>query len=441
MNDSKSSSVSVAQISASPLNPNFQDPLSLAMFQDPAWKSEKKTHTFQFAKAAPLGFFSSERRQSDFEKVWEKDLFYNPKVERKIYSLENFEADILASENREAFAISRNARPASREELQGTSNLDKFKWMSHTTDFSCRLLELDRFSENSLIRKLRDELVQWIGGYIHVTAFYSCPGQSVIPLHWDTENLFIYQAHGRKTWLLGKPTLENPMRLQNPGSLKGLVNQVADAGVQITLEEGDLLYVPRGWFHKATADEKTASLHVTFGISHPTIMDNIIDVINSGLFGLTQNPELRSSINFHDSDQIASLVQSALKHIESNLGKICQKSLVDEWRHNYPLGRYNPGPHAYHQLSDVMLVNRPLMLLSPQLHDKKWCEISRTYYVYFEGIKVTGSEDTLNKLLTLICAEKFYPSDLSSLVGAEVTQTILFSLISSGSLELLSLNV
>lgn len=38
----------------------------------------------------------------------------------------------------------------------------------------------------------------------------------------------------------------------------------------IVLTPGDVLYLPRGWWHAVTADQGTASLHLTFGLATQT---------------------------------------------------------------------------------------------------------------------------------------------------------------------------
>jgi ribosomal protein L16 Arg81 hydroxylase len=85
-------------------------------------------------------------------------------------------------------------------------------------------------------------------------------------LHWDRHDTLILQIHGRKHWTIYEPTVEHPLNdrlLTPPPTPKG-------APVwEGLLEEGDLLYMPRGWWHVARPlDEPT--LHLTAGLRHRT---------------------------------------------------------------------------------------------------------------------------------------------------------------------------
>jgi ribosomal protein L16 Arg81 hydroxylase len=85
-------------------------------------------------------------------------------------------------------------------------------------------------------------------------------------LHWDRHDTLILQVFGRKRWTVYEPTVEHPLddRLLSPPS------KPTSAPVwEGLLEEGDLLYMPRGWWHVARPlDEPT--LHVTAGLRHRT---------------------------------------------------------------------------------------------------------------------------------------------------------------------------
>ncbi|HEY0101067.1 MAG TPA: cupin domain-containing protein [Pyrinomonadaceae bacterium] len=86
-------------------------------------------------------------------------------------------------------------------------------------------------------------------------------------LHWDDHDVFILQVTGRKRWSIYGETRPHP--------LSGDADLPKPSGEplwQATLEDGDLLYIPRGWWHVAEPlDEPT--LHLTVGIHKRTGID------------------------------------------------------------------------------------------------------------------------------------------------------------------------
>jgi hypothetical protein len=87
-------------------------------------------------------------------------------------------------------------------------------------------------------------------------------------LHWDDHDVFILQVAGRKRWSVYGQTRAHP-----------LVNDVEKAAKpegeplwKGTLEDGDLLYIPRGWWHVAEPLAEP-TLHLTVGIHNRTGLD------------------------------------------------------------------------------------------------------------------------------------------------------------------------
>ena len=88
-------------------------------------------------------------------------------------------------------------------------------------------------------------------------------------LHWDDHDVFILQVAGRKRWRIYGQTRPHPLSRQDP---EPTPKPTGDALWEDTLEDGDLLYIPRGWWHVAfPLDEPT--LHLTVGIHARTGVD------------------------------------------------------------------------------------------------------------------------------------------------------------------------
>jgi hypothetical protein len=88
-------------------------------------------------------------------------------------------------------------------------------------------------------------------------------------LHWDDHDVFILQVAGRKHWRIYGETRPHPLagERDNPKPVVDTPPLWAE-----TLEDGDFLYIPRGWWHVAEPLEEP-TLHLTVGIHKQTGID------------------------------------------------------------------------------------------------------------------------------------------------------------------------
>ena len=88
-------------------------------------------------------------------------------------------------------------------------------------------------------------------------------------VHWDDHDVIVLQVAGRKHWKIYGVTekfpIKNSVELHSqPPSCDPLFDGL--------LNQGDVLYMPRGWWHIAIpCDEPT--LHLTIGMRYPTGLD------------------------------------------------------------------------------------------------------------------------------------------------------------------------
>jgi ribosomal protein L16 Arg81 hydroxylase len=133
-------------------------------------------------------------------------------------------------------------------------------------------LMLDRLNEREpklglFCRLLGPEL-----GSSFQTNLYLTPahGQGYFP-HWDNHDVFILQVMGSKRWKIEKQRRALPGLGDTMGpdgrALKGDIHSP-------TLEQGDLIYIPRGFVHAADCGD-VPSLHITFGI-RPFFLEELV---------------------------------------------------------------------------------------------------------------------------------------------------------------------
>ncbi|GGM29386.1 cupin domain-containing protein [Micromonospora yangpuensis] len=102
---------------------------------------------------------------------------------------------------------------------------------------------------------------------LQVNAYLTPPGSQGFATHYDTHDVFVLQVDGRKHWRIHPPVLPDPLERQPWGGRADEVSATAQgpAALDVVLEPGDALYLPRGWLHSAQAQE-ASSLHLTVGV-------------------------------------------------------------------------------------------------------------------------------------------------------------------------------
>lgn len=112
------------------------------------------------------------------------------------------------------------------------------------------------------------EIAAQISGLIGertVSNGYACfGGGGAFGHHWDTHDVFAVQLIGRKRWKLYEPTVALPLPHQRSADRKHECPQVPIQDV--VLEPGDILYVPRGWWHSTETAAKEESFHIAVGV-------------------------------------------------------------------------------------------------------------------------------------------------------------------------------
>jgi ribosomal protein L16 Arg81 hydroxylase len=117
----------------------------------------------------------------------------------------------------------------------------------------------------------------------------------------------VLQCHGRKRWQIFAPTQEFPLDVGTPPKPAG--EPVWDG----VLNAGDVLYLPRGWWHVAHPLNEP-SLHLTFGIA-PMQGLNLLNWLAVRLRG---NPHLRRNLPLYAAarktymDQLRNIVAESL---------------------------------------------------------------------------------------------------------------------------------
>ncbi|MDH6145394.1 hypothetical protein P3T35_007449 [Kitasatospora sp. GP30] len=127
-----------------------------------------------------------------------------------------------------------------------------------------------------------DALERFVGTQVQVNAYASWTEREGFGTHWDDHDVVVVQMYGAKRWKLFGATRTAPTfrDVEAPEEPQG--EPLAD----LVLNAGDVLYVPRGWWHAVSADQGTESLHLTFGLVTHTgadLLNWVVDEMRSRL--------------------------------------------------------------------------------------------------------------------------------------------------------------
>ncbi|MFF0739967.1 JmjC domain-containing protein [Streptomyces sp. NPDC004111] len=110
------------------------------------------------------------------------------------------------------------------------------------------------------VRAFTDGLAERFGRQVEAFCFLTPPGSRGRPVHRDDADVFAVQLHGAKRWrVYGGPADGNWQPEREDG----------DPGpplLDAVLREGEVLYVPRGFAHAATAEGEGPSVHLSLTV-------------------------------------------------------------------------------------------------------------------------------------------------------------------------------
>ena len=120
------------------------------------------------------------------------------------------------------------------------------------------------------------------------------PSSRGFSAHYDVHDVFVIQLAGRKHWTIHAPVLTDPLRDQPWNARAAAVAAAArdtEPAIDTILEPGDVLYLPRGWLHAATALGEV-SAHLTVGV-HVVTRYALVEALTALV---ADDPELRATL-------------------------------------------------------------------------------------------------------------------------------------------------
>src|SRR5919204_6248564 len=99
---------------------------------------------------------------------------------------------------------------------------------------------------------------------IHTNVYCSPARTQGFQCHYDLHEVFVLQIDGAKRWKVFRPLADAPIESWNREAAEEILR--TEPYIDRVLEKGAVLYVPRGHWHYAVAEDSN-SLHVTVGVT------------------------------------------------------------------------------------------------------------------------------------------------------------------------------
>ena len=138
-----------------------------------------------------------------------------------------------------------------------------------------------------------EAMEQALGGKVQGNLYLSSRRRQGFPAHYDTHDVFAVHLEGTKTWHIYEGRGIDPIAHPLFKTLPREHHEQAKGAklMDVHMEPGDLLYLPRGQYHDALADEGGA-VHIAFGVTYPIGMD-IMSLLFDQVVAL---PEFRANL-------------------------------------------------------------------------------------------------------------------------------------------------
>ncbi|MEQ8910247.1 MAG: cupin domain-containing protein [Vicingaceae bacterium] len=195
--------------------------------------------TFLHLERKNLANYDTLIDQHEIDRIIQIYLAKSPSLKGKIGSIDSIPFDSIFNKFFQFISTSGHSNPF---ENKGSLVVDRIQ--NYSPKFS------------SFLSELKQELGTFLSANLYVTS----PLLQTLETHYDLHDVIVMQLCGSKQWTIA-PSDQLPTKHENHDLNQLLIEQ----GQSIELKQGDLLYLPRGFAHKAVAGSK-GSCHIAIGV-------------------------------------------------------------------------------------------------------------------------------------------------------------------------------
>jgi hypothetical protein len=165
------------------------------------------------------------------------------------------------------------------------------------------------------VMRLAEDFERVLHESVQVNMYAGWREQQGFHRHCDTHDVVVLQVYGKKYWRVYEGGRPHPLK-DDIEPNKAAPDKVVWEG---TLEDGDALYIPRGWWHEASGVGEV-TLHLTFGIHQRTGV-NLLHWVADQLRASTEfrAPLKRFGSREEQETQFAELKRQLVEQLDGDL--------------------------------------------------------------------------------------------------------------------------
>lgn len=210
-----------------------------------------------------------------FNRIWEKSLLLLRRNDSTYYNslmtLADFDSCLHSAMDSPSKMLQVIAPPGSgrKSQLTTAAGIPRDRlYEAYLSGNSIRLIDVEKYWPpiDRLLASMRESFAGQVGANVFLTP----PGSQAFAVHFDPVDSFIVQLAGSKKWHIWEPTYLQPMAIPiSERYLDKIIEKCEEDKLtpceEVLLEAGDVMYMPRGFYHKAIAQDEL-SLHITLYI-------------------------------------------------------------------------------------------------------------------------------------------------------------------------------
>lgn len=171
----------------------------------------------------------------------------------------------------------------------------------------------NRINNEPFVDNIAKQISQFANAPTVTSGYLAFGSDASFKSHWDTRDVYAVQLKGKKHWSISKPNFPNPLYMQQAKDMD--IAEPNQVDMEIILEAGDILYIPRGWWHNPVP-MNCETFHLAIGTFAPTGYDYIewllkkVPTIESVRHNLDNWQADKSNIN-DVANQISNLINNS----------------------------------------------------------------------------------------------------------------------------------